>query len=76
MPADGKGKLVNLTNSGYGEGNPRWVLGGKAFIFQSDRAGMRSHGSWGSEKDLYITFLNDEAYERFNMNKEERERFD
>ena len=76
VPADGKGKLVNLTNSGYGEGNPRWVLGGKAFIFQSDRAGMRSHGSWGSEKDLYITFLNDEAYERFNMNKEERERFD
>ncbi len=76
VPADGKGKLVNLTNSGYSEGNPRWVLGGKAFIFQSDRAGMRSHGSWGAEKDLYITFLNDEAYERFNMNKEERERFD
>ena len=76
VPADGKGKIVNLTNSGYGEGNPRWVLGGKAFIFQSDRAGMRSHGSWGAERDLYITFLSDEAYERFNMNKEERERFD
>ena len=76
VPADGKGKLVNLTNSGYSEGNPRWVLGGKAFIFQSDRAGMRSHGSWGAERDLYITFLSDEAYERFNMNKEERDRFD
>ena len=76
VPADGKGKLVNLTNSGYADGNPRWVLDGKAIIFISDRAGMRSHGSWGSEYDLYITFLNDEAYERFNMNKEERERFD
>lgn len=76
VPADGKGQLTNLTNSGYSDGNPRWVLGGKAFIFQSDRAGMRSHGSWGAEHDLYITFLNDEAYERFNMNKEERERFD
>ena len=86
LPADGKGKiqypqgnashLVNLTNSGYEEGNPRWALGGKAIIFQSNRAGMRSHGSWGSEHDLYITFLNTEAYERFNMNKEERERFD
>lgn len=76
IPADGKGEIVNLTNSGYSEGNPRWVLDGKAFIFQSDRAGMRSHGSWGSERDLYITFLNREAYERFNMNKEERERFD
>lgn len=76
IPADGKGKIVNLTNSGYSESNPRWALGGKAIIFQSDRAGMRSHGSWGSEDDLYITFLNAEAYERFNLNKEERERFD
>ena len=76
IPADGKSPIINLTNSGYSEGNPRWVLGGKAFIFASDRAGMRSHGSWGAERDLYITFLNDEAYERFCMNKEERERFD
>jgi len=76
IPADGKGKIVNLTNSGYAEGTPRWALGGKAIVFQSDRAGMRSHGSWGSEDDVYITFLNTEAYERANMNKEERERFD
>ncbi|MCR4995371.1 MAG: PDZ domain-containing protein [Bacteroidales bacterium] len=76
VPANGKGKILNLTNSGYSDGNPRWVLGGKAFIFQSDRAGMRSHGSWGAEHDLYITFLNDDAFERFHMNKEERERFD
>ena len=32
VPADGSGKLVNLTNSGYSDGNPRWVLGGKAFM--------------------------------------------
>ena len=76
IPADGRGDIVNLTNSGYTESNPRWVLGGKAFLFQSDRAGMRSHGSWGAEHDLYITFLNHDAYERFCMNKEERERFD
>ncbi|MCR5180497.1 MAG: PDZ domain-containing protein [Bacteroidaceae bacterium] len=76
IPADGKGEIVNLTNSGYSEGNPRWALGGKAIIFQSDRAGYRSHGSWGAESDLYITFLNIEGYERFCMNKEERERFD
>ena len=74
--ADGKGELVNLTNSGYSEGNPRWTSDGKAFLFQSDRAGYRSHGSWGAERDIYITCLNPEAYERFTMNKEERERFD
>ncbi len=76
IPADGKGEIVNLTNSGYSEANPRWVLGGKAFIFQSDRAGYRSHGSWGAERDLYITFLSQDAYERFLMNKEERELYD
>lgn len=76
LQADGKGKIINLTNSGYEESSPRWILGGKAFIFQSDRAGMRSHGSWGAERDLYVTFLNDDAYERFHLNKEERERFD
>lgn len=76
VQADGKGKLVNITNSGYTEGNPRWALDGKAIIFQSDRAGYRSHGSWGAERDYFITFLNQDAYERFNMNKEERERFD
>ena len=73
VPADGKGEIVNLTNSGYNEGNARWVLGGKAFIFSSDRDGYRSHGSWGSEDDVYICFLDPEAYEKFSLNKEERE---
>lgn len=73
IPANGKGDIVNLTNSGYNEGNARWVLGGKAFIFQSDRDGYRSHGSWGAEADAYICFLDPEAYEHFSLNKEERE---
>lgn len=71
VPADGKGKIVNLTNSGYSDYNARWALGGKAIIFGSDRAGMRSHGSWGAEGDVFITFLDAEAYEEFRMNKEE-----
>ncbi|MBO4906963.1 MAG: PD40 domain-containing protein [Bacteroidaceae bacterium] len=76
VSADGKQPLQNLTNSGYQEGSPRWVLDGKAFIFRSDRAGYRSHGSWGAEYDVYITFLTQDSYERFRMNKEEREQAD
>ena len=71
IKADGKGEIHNLTNSGYTEGNPKWVLGGKAMIFQSDRAGFRSHGSWGAETDEYIMFFDHEAYDKFRMNKEE-----
>lgn len=71
LNADGKGEMVNLTESGYTDGNAKWVLGGKAMIWTSDRAGYRSHGSWGSEDDTYIMFFDAEAYERFLMNKEE-----
>lgn len=74
IKADGSGTTHNLTESGYSEGGGRFVLGGKAVIFASDRAGYRSHGSWGAEYDLYIMFLDQEAYDAFRLNKEERER--
>jgi len=70
--ASGNGEVHNLTQSGYNEGNGKWVLGGKAMIFTSDRAGYRSHGSWGTEDDVYIMFFDLDAYERFNMSKEEK----
>lgn len=71
--ASGNGEIHNLTQSGYNDSNAKWVLNGKAMLFQSDRAGYRSHGSWGSEDDAYIMFFDLDAYERFRMSKEERE---
>ena len=72
IKADGK-EVHNLTNSGYSDGNARWVLGGKAMLFESDRAGYRSHGSWGAEDDAYLMFFDLDAYNRYNMSKEEIE---
>lgn len=71
LNADGKGEMHNLTQSGYNDTNARWVLGGKAMVWSSDRAGYRSHGSWGAESDAYIMFFDLETYERFRMNKED-----
>lgn len=71
VDASGNGVIHNLTNSGYDDSGAKWVLGGKAMIWQSDRAGYRSHGSWGSEGDIYIMFFDLEAYEKFKMSKEE-----
>jgi tricorn protease len=71
VSASGNGEIHNLTNSGYNDGNGKWVLGGKAMIYQSDRAGYRSHGSWGAEYDEYIMFFDLDAYEKFRMTKEE-----
>lgn len=76
IDADGKKPIYNLTQSGYNDGNGKWVLGGKAIIFQSDRAGYRSHGSWGTEDDVYIMFFDLDEYEKFKMTKEEKSLLD
>lgn len=69
--ASGNGEIHNLTESGYNDSNAKWVLDGKAMIWESDRAGYRSHGSWGAESDVYIMFFDLDAYERFRLSKEE-----
>ncbi len=71
VDASGQKPIVNLTESGYSDQNPKWVLGGKAMLWMSDRAGYRSHGSWGTENDYYLMFFDLEAYERFLMSKED-----
>lgn len=65
------GKIHNISNSAYIDVSPKWVMGGNAVIFISDRYGMRSHASWGSQNDVFIAFLNRSAMEKFLMNEEE-----
>ena len=69
--ADGSGQVTNLTESGYTDSNPRFAQDGKAMIWFSDRAGYRSHGSWGAHRDAYIMFFDSEEYDKFRMSKEE-----
>ncbi|UKJ07759.1 S41 family peptidase [Solitalea lacus] len=69
ISADGKQKMVNLTPSGYGEGSPRWSMGGKMMIYFSDRDGMKNHASWGGQQDIYGMFFTQAAFDRFILNK-------
>ncbi len=71
--ADGQGEVVNLTNSGYFDRNPQWVLDGNAILFSSERYGMRNHASWGSLQDVMMVFLNQDAYDKFRLSKEDYE---
>ncbi len=71
LRADGKGEPVNLTQSGYTDSSPRWVMDGRAMIFRSDRAGYRAHGSWGAEWDEYVMFFDAAAYDEFRLSKED-----
>ena len=72
VDASGQKAPYNLTNSGYNDNGAKWALGGKAMLYESDRAGYRSHGSWGAESDVYLMFFDLDAYNRFRMSKEEK----
>ena len=67
------GEITDLTESGYTDSNFKWALGGKAMTWASDKAGYRSHGSWGAEDDIYIMFFDGKKYHEFLMDKEERQ---
>ena len=64
--------MINLTESGYTDSAPQWVLGGNAILFKSERYGMRNHASWGTLEDVMIVFMNRKAYEDFKMTKEQK----
>lgn len=70
VSADGT-ELVDLTQSGYADGNPRWALDGEAITWQSGRYGMKSHGSWGNETDVLFMALTPEAYDKMHLTEEE-----
>jgi Tol biopolymer transport system component len=71
ISATGKETIKNLTNSGYNDAAPRFAMNGKGLYWMSDKEGLRSHGSWGSEYDAYIQFFEEDAWKQFTMSKEE-----
>jgi len=71
VASSGTGEVVNLTKSGYSDGVPRWMMEGKAMIWYSDRNGLRSHGSWGSQSDVYAMFFDPKTWDRFRLSKQE-----
>ncbi len=73
VSAQGGSPIVNLTNSGYTSGSPRFVLDGNAILFTTERYGMRAHASWGSQDDAMLVFLNQDAYDKFCLSKEDYE---
>ena len=65
------GEIHPITQSAYMSESPRWVMDGKAILFQSERYGMRSHASWGSQDDVFLAFLTQDAYDRYRLSAED-----
>ncbi|MDE6577007.1 MAG: DPP IV N-terminal domain-containing protein, partial [Muribaculaceae bacterium] len=51
--ADGS-EVVDLTESGHSDGNPKWALNGKAVTYSTGKYGMKSQGSWGNQSDVIL----------------------
>jgi Tol biopolymer transport system component/C-terminal processing protease CtpA/Prc len=72
IPADGSGKMVNLTRSGYNDARPVWAGGGKQMLWFSDRDGLRSYANSGTRQaDVYTLFFTRDAWDRFRLSKED-----
>lgn len=72
VSADG-GKIIDLTQSGYGGYAPTWMMDGKMMTWVSARDGMKNHGSWGGQLDVYAMFFTQDAYDKFTLSEEEYE---
>jgi C-terminal processing protease CtpA/Prc len=70
--ADGKGGVTNLTQSGFNDGEAKWILGGKAMMWFSNRDGLKSVAQSGSsQQDAYAMFFTKDAWDRYRLNKDE-----
>ena len=71
VSAAGGKDIINLTNSDYMRGYPHFALDGNAILFTTERYGMRAHASWGSLNDAMLVFLNQDAYDKYCLSKED-----
>ncbi len=71
VAADGKSEIHNLTQSGYDDFQPKWVMDGKVMIWGSDLEGPRQQSGDPAGGDVYAMFFARETFDRFNLSKEE-----
>ena len=72
IKADGSGTPLHPINSGFGEANPKWAMGGKLMTWTNNKEGRRSLAFQGNrELDIYGAFLDPAAYDEFKLSKDE-----
>lgn len=69
-----KEPMRKLTQSGYSDSSPVWANEGKQMLWFSNKDGLRSYATSGqSQMDVYTMFFQQEAWDKFNLSKEEFE---
>lgn len=75
VKADGS-EVIDLTESGFNDYNPKWALDGKAVIYATGKYGMKASGSWGNQDDIMLMVLDGDAWDQFNFSEEEADLYD
>lgn len=73
VKASGEEEIINLTRSGYADVRAKWAMDGEMIIWGSTREGNKSEQGRSGNGNVYGLFLTQEAYDRFNLTKEEAE---
>lgn len=71
VSSDGKGKVINLTRSGFANYDPRWGMDGAMAYFGSTREGSINLAGNSVTMDISALFFTREAYDRFLLSKED-----
>ena len=71
LAADGSGKLVNLSRSGFSDSRPRISADGALAYWTTEREGNRKLDQEGATSDIFGIFLTQKAWERYQLTKEE-----
>jgi tricorn protease len=69
VSSDGQGKVINLTQSGFANYDPRWGMDGTMTYFGCTREGAANLSGGSVTADIYGLFFTREAYDRFRLSK-------
>ena len=69
ISSDGKGKVINLTKSGFDNVNPRWGMDGTMIYYACDREGATNTDGSPVQTDVFGLFFTREAFDRFKLSK-------
>ncbi|HSQ34995.1 MAG TPA: peptidase S41, partial [Candidatus Binatia bacterium] len=69
VSSDGKGKVINLTRSGFDNMNARWGMDGTMMVYAGTRDGAANVSGSPVTYDLYGMFFTRAAFDRFRLSK-------
>jgi tricorn protease len=70
IKADGSKARVNLTKSGFDDGNPQFGMNDKMMYWVSDKQGMKNL-TRGSQGDIYAMFFDQATWDKYQLSKED-----